>query len=84
MTPDQEMGIEQPSDAPLRLGFLGGGLNSAVGYTHYLASRLDGRFEIAAGCFSRDPQINAATAAQMGVPLDRCYPSKENHIEYNY
>lgn len=77
LTSDQEEITEQRSEAPLRLGLLGGGLNSAVGYTHYLASRLDGHFEVAAGCFSRDPEINAATAARMGVPPDRCYPSKE-------
>jgi len=46
----------------LRLGFIGGGLNSAVGQAHYVASRMDGRFEVVAGCFSRDAEINRDTA----------------------
>ena len=44
-----------------RLAFVGGGLNSAVGQAHYVASRMDGRFELVGGCFSRDKEINQAT-----------------------
>lgn len=57
----------------LNLGFLGGGLNSAVGYTHFAASHMDGLFKVAAGCFSRDADINLATAEQFGVQGDRAY-----------
>ena len=57
----------------LNLGFLGGGLNSAVGYTHFAASHMDGLFKVAAGCFSRDADINLATAEQFGVQDDRAY-----------
>lgn len=39
---------------PLRLGFVGGGLDSAVGHAHYSACRMDGLFEVVGGCFSRD------------------------------
>jgi predicted dehydrogenase len=46
---------------PLRLGFIGGGINSAVGRAHYAACRMDGKFEVVAGHFSRDPAINEAT-----------------------
>ena len=62
---------------PLQLGFIGGGVNSAVGYTHFLASRLDGFFQVAAGCFSRDRDVNKASAAKFGVPINRCYASAE-------
>ena len=57
----------------LNLGFLGGGLNSAVGYTHFAASHMDGLFTVAAGCFSRDADINLATAQQFGVQDNRAY-----------
>lgn len=57
----------------LRLGFVGGGHNSAVGYTHFLAARLDGLFEVAAGCFSRDPEINLESSRRFGVDPQRCY-----------
>ena len=57
--------------APLRLGFIGGALNSAVGYTHYNSSRLDGHFRVDCGCFSRNPQINADTAQTYGITAER-------------
>lgn len=51
----------------LNLGFIGGALNSAVGYTHFAASRMDNRFRLVAGCFSRDADINARSAIRYGV-----------------
>lgn len=62
---------------PLRLGFIGGGINSAVGHTHYVASRMDGHFEVVAGCFSRDAETNKRSANRMNVPDDRRYGSIE-------
>jgi predicted dehydrogenase len=59
----------------LRLGFIGGGLNSAVGYTHFVATRLDGLFDVVAGCFSRHQEINQETAQRFSVPQNRCYQS---------
>ena len=60
---------------PLRLGFVGGGTNSAVGYTHYVASRMDGNFEVVAGCFSRDAETNTQSAQRMNIAADRRYES---------
>ena len=36
------------------IGFIGGGDNSFIGYTHRLAARFDNRFICVAGVFSRD------------------------------
>ncbi len=58
---------------PLSLAFIGGALNSAVGYTHFNASRLDGQFKLEAGCFSRSSQHNEHTADVYGVERARCY-----------
>lgn len=58
---------------PLKIGFIGGGLNSAVGYTHYASSHLDGLFQLEAGCFSRDPATNRATAERFRVDPARTY-----------
>lgn len=69
------------SDGPMRLGFIGGGTNSAVGYTHFLASRLDGLFDVVAGCFSKDPDVNAASADYFGIDSERCHPSSEALFE---
>jgi len=62
-----------PSHTALRLAFIGGSINSAVGYTHFNASRLDGHFRLEAGCFSRNKDINRRTAEIYGVPFERCY-----------
>ena len=51
----------------LKIGFIGGGVNSAVGYAHYCASHLDGKFELVTGAFSRDPQINKKSSEQYGI-----------------
>lgn len=58
---------------PLRLGFIGGGCNSAVGYAHYCAAHLDGEWELVAGCFSRDDRVNAISARQYSVASDSVY-----------
>jgi predicted dehydrogenase len=62
-----------PQKTPLRAAFIGGSLQSAVGYAHYAATRMDGRFTIAAGCFSRNAEINAATGRDYGVPSRRVH-----------
>jgi len=46
----------------LKLAFIGGGVNSAIGRTHQIASTMDNKFTIIAGCFSRDYNINKQTS----------------------
>ncbi len=57
----------------LRLAFIGGAVNSAVGQTHFNASRLDGYFKVEAGCFSRHVEQNVHSAHIYGVHPDRTY-----------
>lgn len=57
----------------LKVAFLGGGINSAVGRTHRIAIEMDKRYELVAGCFSRNREINHATAEEYGVPPTRLY-----------
>jgi predicted dehydrogenase len=66
---------EQDRNAPLSLGFIGGGLSSAVGQTHYAASAMDGRWRLTTGVFSRDAETNRQTAATWNVDPDRVYGS---------
>lgn len=47
----------------LRVAILGGGRLSAVGRAHVSALRMDGRFEICAAMFSRDPAENIVSAS---------------------
>lgn len=56
----------------LRLAFIGGSIQSAIGYTHFTASRMDGLFTLVAGCFSRDAELNLQSAKTYGV--ERVYP----------
>lgn len=61
--------------APIRVAMIGGGVNSAVGRVHEVAMKMDGRFDLVAGCFSRDADINRRSGAQYGVSPERIYPS---------
>lgn len=63
----------------LKLAFVGGGLNSAIGTTHKIASQMDGRFELVAGCFSTDKDYNEQTGKQWYVP--RIYPIWKTLLE---
>ncbi len=61
----------------IRIGFVGGGPNSFIGYSHRLASRFDNRFEFVAGVFSRDIKKSISFGESLGLSKDRCY---DNYI----
>ncbi|MFC1571757.1 Gfo/Idh/MocA family protein [Candidatus Margulisiibacteriota bacterium] len=63
----------------LRLAFIGGGLGSIAGTPHFVASAMDARFELIAGAFSHDPQINRESAQQWRI--ERYYDSWQDLIE---
>ncbi len=57
----------------LKLGFIGGSIESAVGNTHKIASQMDSRFSLEAGCFSRFDEVNKNSAKEWGVDKKRVY-----------
>lgn len=59
----------------LKIAFIGGGINSAVGSAHYAAICLDNIFKLAAGFFSRHKEINYKTAERYKVSKNRVYNS---------
>lgn len=61
------------SNEPLRLGFIGGALDSAVGNTHRIACQMDRRWQVVAACFSTKRDVNLATADAWGVPAERLH-----------
>lgn len=65
----------------LKIGFIGGGINSAVGRAHYCATAIDGLYELVAGCFSRSPEINHQSAIAYGVPPARTFSSWQQLID---
>ncbi|OQY44548.1 MAG: oxidoreductase [Candidatus Parabeggiatoa sp. nov. 2] len=58
---------------PLSIGFIGGAIESAIGYTHFISCRIDNRWSVDAGCFSIDVHINQETGQFYGVNPDRVY-----------
>lgn len=65
----------------LKVGMIGGGVNSAVGRVHELALRMDHAFELVAGCFSRDPEFNTTSGEHYGLPSSAVHRSAEHLIE---
>lgn len=59
--------ITQGKDKPLKLAFIGGGVNSAIGRVHFISSQMDRKFEIIGGMFSRDSAIQVATEKNFSI-----------------
>lgn len=59
---------------PLRLGMVGGGPGAGIAHVHRRAARLDGRFELIAGAFSRNPAAGLAMGEELGLDPRRVYP----------
>ena len=66
---------------PLKLAFIGGGIDSAIGYTHYIASQMDHLFVVSAGCFSRKLEINKKTALTWGIQDNHLYSNWQDMLE---
>lgn len=58
---------------PIRAAFIGGGINSAVGHVHQIALHMDRRFQLVAGAFSLESDVNADTAAAYAIPPDQVF-----------
>lgn len=65
----------------LSLGFIGGSIDSAVGYTHLIAATMDNRWSVVSGCFSTEAQTNHQTARRYGIAPERLYPSWREMLE---
>lgn len=65
----------------LKIGFIGGALDSAVGLTHKISAQMDGRWRLCAGCFSTDSGINTQTGASWGIDSDRVYDKWQDLLD---
>ena len=65
----------------IRIGFVGGGPSSFIGYTHRLSARFDNRFTFVAGVFSRDEKKSKDFALSLGLNPDRAYSSYKEMAE---
>lgn len=67
--------ISSLTEAPsqLKVAFVGGAYESAVGRTHRTAIEMDQRFKLVAGCFSRRQDKSRDSALKYGINPDRAY-----------
>jgi predicted dehydrogenase len=65
-------------ERPLKLVFLGGGLNSAIGRMHFISSQLDRKFEVVGGFFSRDKLIQESTESYYKIDNPIRFESFDN------
>ena len=66
----------------LKVAFLGGSVESAVGRAHYSAIMMDNRYKLSAGCFSQNGDINKKSAEQYRLPSDHLYGCIEDLLKY--
>lgn len=66
----------------LKLGFIGGGLDSAVGYAHFVALKMDDFWSLESGVFSLEEAKNNEAAEVYGVDQNRVYGSLEEFLRH--
>ena len=57
----------------IRIGFVGGGPSSFIGYTHRLSARFDNRFKFVSGVFSQEEKKSKEFAISLGIDPNRAY-----------
>lgn len=60
-------------NAILKVAFVGGAYDSAVGRSHRIAIGMDHRFELVAGCFSRNAERSRNSAIKYGIEPSHAY-----------
>lgn len=59
----------------MKVGFIGGGTDSAIGRAHFSAIHIDSKYSLDAGVFSIDSSANRASGDFYGVAAHRVYES---------
>jgi predicted dehydrogenase len=65
----------------LRMGMVGGGVNSLIGSVHRMAAFIDNEIEIVCGCFSTNPEISKASGKLCFLPESRIYETYHEMFE---
>jgi len=63
------------------MGMVGGGRGAFIGAVHRMAANLDGKIELAAGCFSSDPEKSRLSGEDFFLSPDRVYANFEEMAE---
>ena len=64
----------------LRMGMIGGGIDSFIGDVHRKAAALDGMIELVCGAFSSTAERSKLSGKELFLPEDRCYNNFEEMI----
>ncbi len=75
--------IKKQNKHPKKLtyGMVGGGEGAFIGDVHRKAIAMDGKAELAAGCFSRDFENTKNTGQRLGLDSSRLYPTYKDMFE---
>jgi predicted dehydrogenase len=73
--------VIQGGEGMYNIAFIGGGVNSAIGRSHYIAAQMDGKFKLVAGAFSRHAEINQETGESFGVLSEHVYDDYKMMLE---
>jgi len=65
----------------LKYAMVGGARGSFIGPIHRMAVRMDDLADLVAGCFSRDAEVNAASAAKFRLDSSRVYSDWQTLLE---
>ncbi|HZW08670.1 MAG TPA: Gfo/Idh/MocA family oxidoreductase [Phycisphaerales bacterium] len=65
----------------MKLGMVGGGQGAFIGAVHRMAARLDYRYELVAGALSSTPEKSVASGRELGLAVDRSYPTWQAMLE---
>ncbi|MEM0899851.1 MAG: Gfo/Idh/MocA family oxidoreductase [Pseudomonadota bacterium] len=66
-------GKEESAPRRIRLGMVGGGRDAFIGGVHRIASRIDGHYDLVAGCFSSTAEKSQASGRDFGLDPKRVY-----------
>ncbi len=64
----------------LRMGMIGGGMDSFIGDVHRKAAAMDGMIELVCGAFSSTAEKSKASGKNLFLPKNRCYSNFEEMI----
>jgi len=65
----------------LKMGMIGGGVDSFIGSVHRMAAMLDNKIELVCGAFSSTPERSRQSGELLSLPADRVYGTYQEMIE---
>ena len=66
----------------IKIGLIGGSINSGISHIHFSALKMDGNFEVVSGNFSTQKKNNILTAKKWNIDKKRIYNSLDQFIKY--